>query len=52
MRVTKAVWWKMTQFELNRYLDYASEMLAIMGKVAALWAPTQTTALQNLWSLG
>jgi hypothetical protein len=27
----------MTQFELNRYLDYASEMLAIMGKVAALY---------------
>ena len=27
----------MTTFELNRYLDYASEMLAIMGKVAALY---------------
>lgn len=27
----------MTSFELNRYLDYASEMLAIMGKVAALY---------------
>lgn len=27
----------MTPFELNRYLDYASEMLAIMGKVAALY---------------
>ena len=27
----------LTPFELNRYLDYASEMLAIMGKVAALY---------------
>jgi len=27
----------LTPFELNRYLDYASEMLAIMGKLAALY---------------
>jgi hypothetical protein len=27
----------LSQFELNRYLDYASEMLAIMGKIAALY---------------
>lgn len=27
----------MTSFELNRYLDYASEMLAIIGKLAALY---------------
>ncbi|MEO6594622.1 MAG: hypothetical protein ABIP94_07700 [Planctomycetota bacterium] len=28
----------MTRFELTRYLDYCSEMLALMGKVAALYA--------------
>lgn len=28
----------MTNFELNRYLDYCSEMLALSGKVAALYA--------------
>lgn len=28
----------MTSFELNRYLDYCSEMLALSGKVAALYA--------------
>lgn len=27
----------MTPFELNRYLDYCSEMLAIVGKIAALY---------------
>ena len=27
----------LTPFELNRYLDYASEMLAIIGKVAAVY---------------
>lgn len=27
----------MTQFELNRYLDYCSEMLSLCGKVAALY---------------
>ncbi|HRC85075.1 MAG TPA: hypothetical protein PK413_05660, partial [Thermoanaerobaculia bacterium] len=28
----------LSRFELARYLDYASEMLAILGKVAALYA--------------
>jgi hypothetical protein len=28
----------MTAFELNRYLDYCSEMLALSGKIAALYA--------------
>lgn len=28
----------MTQFELTRYLDYCSEMLALIGKLAALYA--------------
>jgi hypothetical protein len=28
---------KMTPFELNRYLDYCSEMLAILSKIAALY---------------
>jgi hypothetical protein len=27
----------MTQFELNRYLDYCAEMLALIGKLAALY---------------
>lgn len=27
----------MTAFELNRYLDYCSEMLALVGKIAALY---------------
>jgi hypothetical protein len=30
----------MTPFELGRYLDYCSEMLALTGKVAALYAQT------------
>lgn len=29
---------KMTAFELERYLDYCSEMLALTGKVAAIYA--------------
>jgi hypothetical protein len=29
---------KMTAFELDRYLDYCSEMLALTGKVAAIYA--------------
>jgi hypothetical protein len=29
---------EMTQFELTRYLDYCSEMLALIGKLAALYA--------------
>ncbi|MDM4016793.1 hypothetical protein [Roseiconus lacunae] len=28
---------KMTSFELNRYLDYCSEMLSLIGKIAALY---------------
>jgi hypothetical protein len=27
----------MTRFELTRYLDYCSEMLALIGKLAALY---------------
>lgn len=27
----------MTRFELSRYLDYCSEMMALIGKVAALY---------------
>ena len=27
----------MTAFELNRYLDYCAEMLALIGKIAALY---------------
>ncbi|TMP99740.1 MAG: hypothetical protein E6L09_08785 [Verrucomicrobia bacterium] len=27
----------MTDFELSRYLDYCSEMLSLIGKVAALY---------------
>ena len=34
MRLTK---WTMTDFELSRYLDYCSEMLSLIGKVAALY---------------
>ncbi len=30
----------MTPFELNRYLDYCSEMLALVGKIAALYVKT------------
>jgi len=29
--------WTMTDFELSRYLDYCSEMLSLIGKVAALY---------------
>jgi hypothetical protein len=32
----------LTRFELGRYLDYCSEMLALLGKIAALYA--QNTA--------
>jgi hypothetical protein len=28
----------MTEFELTRYLDYCAEMLALIGKLAALYA--------------
>lgn len=30
----------LTRFELGRYLDYCSEMLALLGKIAALYAQT------------
>jgi hypothetical protein len=30
----------MTPFEHNRYLDYCSEMLALVGKIAALYVQT------------
>lgn len=33
-----STWRPMTAFELARYLDYCSEMLALVGKVAALYA--------------
>jgi hypothetical protein len=29
---------RMTQFELSRYLDYCAEMLALISKLAALYA--------------
>lgn len=29
---------QMTSFELNRYLDYCSEMLSLIGKIAALYS--------------
>ena len=28
---------EMTRFELHRYLDYCSEMLALLGKIAAVY---------------
>ncbi len=31
---------KMTAFELGRYLDYCSEMLALVSKIAALYVQT------------
>ena len=31
---------QMTKFELNRYLDYCSEMLSLIGKIAALYVQT------------
>lgn len=31
---------QMTRFELNRYLDYCSEMLSLIGKIAALYVQT------------
>ncbi|MFG0334792.1 MAG: hypothetical protein ACF8TS_15665 [Maioricimonas sp. JB049] len=41
----------MSRFELNRYLDYCSEMLALTGKVAALYVQkledSQTVAAVN-----
>jgi hypothetical protein len=32
----------MTSFELSRYLDYCSEMLSLMGKIAGLYAQSSS----------
>ncbi|HRO03173.1 MAG TPA: hypothetical protein PLS69_06175 [Terricaulis sp.] len=43
---------RMTKFELTRYLDYCSEMLALIGKLAALYADPvvidAVTEIENL----
>lgn len=41
---------QMTPFELTRYLDYSSEMLALIGKIAALYAQNfeDTTTLATV----
>jgi hypothetical protein len=46
----------MTAFELERYLDYCSEMLSLIGKVAALYAqdldePSVVTAVNEIENL-
>lgn len=46
----------MTAFELERYLDYCSEMLSLIGKVAALYAqdldePNVVTAVNEIENL-
>jgi hypothetical protein len=46
----------MTQFELSRYLDYCSEMLSLIGKIAALYAqdfddPAVLAAVNEIESL-
>ena len=46
----------MTQFELSRYLDYCSEMLSLIGKIAALYAqdsddPSVLAAVNEIESL-
>ncbi len=46
----------MTQFELSRYLDYSSEMLSLIGKIAALYAqdfddPSVLAAVNEIESL-
>lgn len=35
----------LTRFELGRYLDYCSEMLALLGKIAALYAQNTNDAV-------
>jgi hypothetical protein len=35
----------LTRFELGRYLDYCSEMLALLGKIAALYAQSTTDSV-------
>jgi hypothetical protein len=47
---------RMTPFELTRYLDYCSEMLALMGKIAALYVqgfpdPQALTAVDEVENL-
>lgn len=47
---------QMTQFELSRYLDYCSEMLSLIGKIAALYAqdsddPAVLSAVNEVESL-
>ena len=47
---------EMSQFELSRYLDYCSEMLSLLGKVAALYAqdsddPAVLAAVNDIESL-
>ena len=44
---------KLTPAELGRYLDYCSEMLALLSKTAALWAqgfpnPVVVTAVDQI----
>lgn len=47
---------EMTPFELNRYLDYCSELLSLTGKIAALYVQesrdavilTAVTDIENL----
>ena len=46
----------MSQFELHRYLDYCSEMLALTGKIAALYVrrfddPVALTSANEVESL-
>ncbi|HRJ44239.1 MAG: hypothetical protein KJZ86_19005 [Caldilineaceae bacterium] len=47
---------EMSQFELSRYLDYCSEMLSLIGKIAALYAqdsddPAVLAAVNEIESL-
>jgi len=47
---------QMSQFELSRYLDYCSEMLSLIGKIAALYAqdfddPSVLAAVNEIESL-
>lgn len=35
----------MTDFELNRYLDYSTELLALIGKIAALYSARMSDAV-------
>ena len=47
---------EMTAFELNRYLDYCSELLSLLGKIAALYGkqlddPVALAAVDNIEAL-